>query len=74
MKNILIKLFSNKNLISYMKSCVIAIDLGATSGRIILSYLQNDSLEMKEIARFQNNIANRNNKFFWDIKIGRAHV
>ena len=68
MKDILIKLFSNKNLISYMKSCVIAIDLGATSGRIILSYLQNDSLEMKEIARFQNNIANRNNKFFWDIK------
>ena len=51
-----------------MKNCVIAIDLGATSGRMILSYIDNGQLEMQEIARFDNRIENREGRFHWNLK------
>ena len=64
-----------------MKNSVIAIDLGATSGRMILSNIENGQLKMEEIARFDNRIVNREGKYYWnlkslfsEIKIGRAHV
>ena len=51
-----------------MKNSVIAIDLGATSGRMILSNIENGQLKMEEIARFDNRIVNREGKYYWNLK------
>lgn len=51
-----------------MNGYIIAIDLGATSGRMILSRLHNGVLESEEIARFGNVIQEREGKCFWDLK------
>lgn len=51
-----------------MKNGVIAIDLGATSGRMILSYLENGKLQMDEIARFPNAIQEKDGKYYWNLE------
>ena len=38
-----------------MKYCL-AIDMGASSGRHILGYIENDKLHLEEIYRFENGI------------------
>ena len=45
----------------------LAFDLGATSGRAIIGYLDNKSLSIEEIHRFENNILQINGKYYWDI-------
>ena len=50
-----------------MKNCVVAVDLGATSGRVILSYMENGRLISEEISRFENSIYNKDGKCFWNI-------
>ena len=45
-----------------MKEVYCAIDLGATSGRVIIS----DGSELQEIYRFPNGIYERDGMFFWD--------
>lgn len=45
---------------------VVAIDLGATSGRTMLGIIRNDSIELREINRFPNKIIEANNHFYWD--------
>jgi len=51
-----------------MKGYVTAIDLGATSGRIILSEVSSGSIEMEELVRFDNNIKEIDGKCYWDIE------
>lgn len=46
-----------------MKNAYCAIDLGATSGRIVLS---SDGLELEEIYRFPNSIYEQEGRYFWD--------
>lgn len=46
-----------------MKNAYCAIDLGATSGRVIISA---DGAAMEEIHRFPNQVYERNGQFFWD--------
>lgn len=46
---------------------VLSIDLGASSGRAILTTLKNGKLEMKEIRRFSNDPVKVNNILYWDI-------
>ena len=46
-----------------MKNVYCAIDLGATSGRIIIS---NDGIELEEIHRFSNQIYEQDGKYFWN--------
>lgn len=50
-----------------MKDYVLAIDLGATSGRMILSRLNEGVLETEEVRRFPNAIEEKNGKFYWSI-------
>lgn len=50
-----------------MKDYVLAIDLGATSGRMILSRLNDGVLETEEVRRFPNAIQEKNGKFYWSI-------
>lgn len=49
-----------------MDEYVIAIDLGATSGRMILAGLNGGTLETQEIARFKNDILEQDGKCYWN--------
>lgn len=44
-----------------------AVDLGATSGRVILGAVGNDALEMTTIHRFPTPIVNIGKKYYWNI-------
>ncbi len=46
----------------------LAIDIGASSGRHILGYIQNGILKEEEIYRFENGIINQNGSLVWDIE------
>lgn len=45
----------------------IAIDLGATSGRIVLGKYTGDAIQMTEIHRFPNRIVKVSGRSFWDL-------
>ena len=47
---------------------VLSIDIGASSGRHILGYIENGVLKEEEIYRFENNIINQNGTLCWDIE------
>ena len=49
-----------------MKYCL-AIDMGASSGRHILGYIENGKLKLEEIYRFENGIVNIDGTLCWDI-------
>lgn len=49
-----------------MKYCL-AIDMGASSGRHILGYVENGKLQLQEIYRFENGIVDVNGTLCWDI-------
>ena len=51
-----------------MKNYFLAIDIGASSGRHILGWLDNGKLNLKEIYRFKNGATNVNGKLIWDDK------
>ncbi|MCU6768380.1 rhamnulokinase [Barnesiella propionica] len=46
---------------------ILAIDLGATSGRAILARLSGNDLHMQEISRFPNKILEISGRFYWNI-------
>lgn len=46
----------------------LAIDIGASSGRHILGYIDNGRLKLEEIHRFENYIINQNGTLVWDIE------
>lgn len=51
-----------------MKKYYLAIDIGASSGRHILGWLQNGKLHIEEIYRFENHLVNKNDEMCWDIQ------
>ncbi len=44
----------------------LAIDIGASSGRHILGWIEDGILKTQEIYRFQNGMQNNNNRLLWD--------
>ena len=48
------------------KTCI-AIDIGASSGRVIAGKLQDNKIDIKEVYRFKNNMFNSKEHYFWDI-------
>ena len=50
-----------------MKYCL-AIDMGASSGRHILGYIENDKLQLEEIYRFENGIVDIDGTLCWDVE------
>ncbi|MFL0251351.1 rhamnulokinase [Clostridium neuense] len=46
----------------------LAIDIGASSGRHILGYMENGKLKIEEIYRFENSINKIGDEYCWDIK------
>ncbi len=47
----------------------LAIDIGASSGRHILGFLQNDKMTLEEIYRFENNIVKKDGTLCWDLEL-----
>ncbi|MFD6441602.1 rhamnulokinase [Peribacillus sp. NPDC060186] len=45
----------------------VAVDIGASSGRLVVGILQNEKLEIKEIHRFANGFTENENRLVWDI-------
>ncbi len=50
-----------------MINCYLAIDIGASSGRHIAYYKENEAWYSKEIHRFKNNILTKDNNLYWDM-------
>lgn len=51
-----------------MKGYSIAVDIGASSGRLILGHLESGILNLEEIHRFENKIIKKGQSFCWDIE------
>ncbi|UOQ47689.1 rhamnulokinase [Gracilibacillus caseinilyticus] len=50
-----------------MQKCNLAVDIGASSGRVIAGYLENNQLLLEEIHRFDNNMIKKDGHLCWDI-------
>lgn len=48
------------------KVCCVAIDLGASNGRVILSRFDGITIELEEIYRFPNEPVRVGNRYYWD--------
>ncbi|MEW9052862.1 MAG: rhamnulokinase [Neobacillus sp.] len=46
----------------------IAVDIGASSGRLILGYVENGLMKLDEIHRFENKIIKIEDKFCWEVE------
>lgn len=44
-----------------------AVDIGASSGRMVLGWIEENRMKMEEIHRFKNGIAEKDDHCFWDI-------
>lgn len=51
-----------------LKTYYLAIDIGASSGRHILSWLEDGKIQMEEVYRFENGMKKKNGHLCWDIK------
>jgi len=50
-----------------MKEATIAVDIGASSGRLIVGYVEQGQLILKEVHRFKNTMKYLDNHFVWDV-------
>jgi rhamnulokinase len=48
------------------KTCI-AVDIGASSGRVIAGTLENNKISIKEVHRFKNNMVNIGEHYYWNI-------
>lgn len=51
-----------------MSAYSLAVDIGASSGRLILGHLENGKLKLNEIHRFENNIIRKGDHYCWDVE------
>ena len=52
----------------------LAIDIGASSGRHIVGWLENNEIKTDEVYRFPNGMKRQNNHLVWDIKSLFEHL
>lgn len=50
-----------------MKKCCLAVDIGASSGRLIACHIEDGVLKLNEIHRFENKIVRKDNQFCWEL-------
>ncbi|QUI20948.1 rhamnulokinase [Vallitalea pronyensis] len=50
-----------------MKKICLAVDIGASSGRLIMGSLLNKKIVIEEIYRFKNQMYKENDHYYWDI-------
>jgi rhamnulokinase len=46
----------------------LAVDIGASSGRHILGWIENGKLQLEEIYRFENLLIEKDGQICWDIE------
>jgi len=51
-----------------MEKYYLAVDIGASSGRHILAYMQDGKMRLEEIYRFENSMQHVDSKLLWDTK------
>ncbi|MBP1969240.1 rhamnulokinase [Virgibacillus natechei] len=51
-----------------MNKCSLAIDIGASSGKLVAGYVENEKLKLKEVHRFENTIMKKGDHFCWDLE------
>ncbi|EGO65540.1 rhamnulokinase [Acetonema longum] len=51
-----------------MKNYYLAIDIGASSGRHILGWIENEKIWIEEIYRFENRLIEKNGHLCWDLE------
>lgn len=51
-----------------MQTCSLAVDIGASSGRVIVGFIQDGKMILDEVHRFENKLIEKNNHFCWDIE------
>ena len=56
-----------------MKYCL-AIDIGASSGRHIVGWMENGSIQTKEVYRFPNGVKEQDGHLVWDMEALLQHV
>ncbi len=49
-----------------MSQCFLAVDIGASSGRHILGWMENGRIRLQEVYRFKNGLEKRNGHLCWD--------
>lgn len=52
----------------------LAIDIGASSGRHIIGWVENGKINLQEVYRFDNNLIEKNGHLCWDIAALQQHV
>lgn len=57
-----------------MKQNFFAVDLGATSGRTILSSFTKNGINLEEVSRFPNHLIEVGGHFYWDIYALYSHI
>ncbi len=57
-----------------MKQYHIAIDIGASGGRHIAGWLEENKLQLKEIYRFENGPVQKNGQLIWDVDALFEHI
>lgn len=48
-------------------SCHLAVDIGASSGRLIVGLYNNGKLELEEVYRFKNQLVSTDGRSCWDL-------
>ncbi|MGN1040507.1 MAG: rhamnulokinase family protein, partial [Candidatus Fimimonas sp.] len=57
-----------------MNKYYLAVDIGASSGRHIVGFLQNNEIMCQEVYRFPNGVTNQNGSLTWDVHSLFHHV
>lgn len=57
----------NRKVVKNMEKYYLAIDIGASSGRHILSHLEDGKMVLEEIHRFPNGMIEKQGQKVWDI-------
>ncbi len=52
-----------------MKNCYVAVDLGASSGRVVLGTLEGDVMQMDELHRFPTPMIESDGHLYWDVAV-----
>ena len=52
-----------------MKNCYVAVDLGASSGRVVLGTLDDDVMRMDELHRFPTPMIEADGHLYWDVAL-----
>lgn len=52
----------------------LAVDIGASSGRHILGWLEEGKIRLEEVYRFENKLHKRGGKLCWDMEALFSHV